>query len=218
VKVDRAVAFVPPRPLPIPISLSSVARRLGLFGGTFDPVHHGHLILARDAVEELALDHLIFLPAAVSPHRTEQPPSATPTQRVEMLKLATAGEPHFLVDECEVHRPPPSYTIDTVRDLQSRNPGAEFFFLLGSDQLPRLPTWHRFAELRALVTFVVFRRAPEDVESAAHAYPMLRRRLDLSATELRKRVASGRSLRYLVPDAVAEYVAHHQLYREEHHP
>ncbi len=193
-------------------------KRLGIFGGTFDPVHHGHLILARDALEQLALDRLLFVPAAVSPHRTDRPPTATPAQRLEMLKLATADEARFAIDECELNRPAPSYSYDTVVDLQSRFPDARLHLLVGSDQLPGLPTWHRFDELKARVMLVVFHRAGNGGEIPQEGHLTLRRRLDISATELRKRVASGLSLRYLVPGAVAKYVEQHQLYREANPP
>jgi nicotinate-nucleotide adenylyltransferase len=195
-----------------------VPKRLGIFGGTFDPVHHGHLILARDAVEHFELDGMIFIPAAVSPHRIACPPVASSIGRVEMLKLALKGEPLFAIDECEIHRPPPSYTFDTVTDVKSRYPDAQLHLLIGADQFSGLPAWHRFAELRSLVTFVIFTRANAAGEIFDTGHPTLRRRVDISATELRKRVASGLSLRYLVPGAVANYIENHQLYREANPP
>lgn len=193
-------------------------KRLGIFGGTFDPVHHGHLILARDALEHFELDGMLFVPTAVSPHRIDCPPAASPAQRVEMLKAAIRDEPRFALDTCEVDRPPPSYTIDTVLDVKSRNPDAQLHLLIGADQFSRLASWHRLEELKRQVVFVVFLRANPAGESIETGHPMLRRRLDISATGLRKRVASGLSIRYLVPGAVAEYVENHQLYREANPP
>lgn len=187
--------------------------RLGLYGGTFDPVHHGHLVLARDAMEHLSLDRLLFIPAAISPHRVDQPPSAPTEHRLAMLRLALAGEPHIQLDECELHRPGPSFTIDTVLEVQARHPRSRLYLLLGADQLPRFDTWHRFEELRSMITFVVFNRATGAEELLTAAYPTLRRRLDISATEIRARVAVGRSIRYLVTESVADYVAQHQLYQ-----
>jgi nicotinate-nucleotide adenylyltransferase len=195
-----------------------VPKRLGIFGGTFDPVHHGHLILARDAAEHFELDGMLFVPAAVSPHRTGCPPVASSTDRLAMLKLALQDEPLFTIDECEIRRPPPSYTFDTVMEIKSRHPDAQLHLLIGADQFSGLHTWHRFTELRTLVTFVIFARADAAGEIIETGHPMLRRRLDISATELRKRVASGLSLRYLVPGAVAAYVDNHQLYREANPP
>ena len=189
-------------------------KRLGIFGGTFDPVHHGHLILARDAMEHFDLDAMLFIPAAVSPHRLTQPPLATPDQRVEMLRLALRAEPRFQVDEIELRRPAPSYTIDTVCEIKSREPEAQLHVLIGADQFSTLLTWHRFLDLKTLVTFIVFSRANVAGENVETGHPRLRRRLDIAATELRQRVASGLSIRYLVPDPVADYIAQHQLYRE----
>ena len=193
-------------------------QRLGIFGGTFDPVHHGHLILARDAIEHFELDRMLFVPAAVSPHRIDCPPAAAAEHRVEMLRAATQDEARFEVDACEIQRPPPSYTIDTVTHIKSRHPDAALHLLIGADQFLQLASWHRLAELKALVTFVVFTRANAAGETVETGHPRLRRRLDISATELRKRVASGLSLRYLVPGAVAQYVENHQLYREANPP
>ena len=172
-------------------------------------------MLARDAWEQLALDRLLFIPAAVSPHRVNEPPRATPAQRVAMLRCALDGERGFEVDECELRRPSPSYTFDTVQEMLARHPGARLYLLLGADQLPTFGAWHRFEELRSLVTFVVFHRAAGAEEHLAAAYPTLRRRLDLSATEVRQRVASGRTVRYLVPEAVAAYIHSQHLYLPE---
>ena len=192
--------------------------RIGLYGGTFDPVHHGHLILARDAAEQLMLQRVLFIPAAVLPHRTDHPPTASSAQRLDMLRMAITADPRFVIDECELHRPGPSYTFDTVTDIKSRYPRSRMYLLLGADQLPRFPTWHRFMELRSIITFVVFNRAIGAEDLLTAAYPTLRRRLDISATELRKRVASDLSIRYLVPGAVADYIEQHQLYREGTQP
>ncbi|MBS0657135.1 MAG: nicotinate (nicotinamide) nucleotide adenylyltransferase [Verrucomicrobia bacterium] len=192
-----------------------MAERIGLYGGTFDPVHHGHLILARDAIEHLSLDQLRFIPARVSPHRLHEPPRVDARHRVEMLRLAIASDARFVLDEYELQRQEPSFTIDTVEHIQAAHPQARLYLLLGADQLARFHTWHRFEELRSVITFVVFNRAVGAEDLLGAAYPTLGRRVDISSTELRKRVASGRSIRYLVPDAVADYIGHHQLYREE---
>jgi nicotinate-nucleotide adenylyltransferase len=183
---------------------------IGIFGGTFDPIHHGHLILAREAVETLQLDRVIFIPAAHSPHKLEQQPTP-PAVRLDMLRAAIEGDPKFAVDPLELERPPPSYAIDTVETLRQRDTGTEFFFLVGEDNVARLSTWHRFAELAQLVQFVVLHRGGLN---AAHPYPAIRRHLEISATEIRKRVASGRSIRYLVPPAVDTIIRERQLYLE----
>ena len=185
-------------------------KKIGIFGGTFDPIHHGHLILARDAVETLRLERLIFVPAAISPHKLDREPTPSGI-RLEMLCAAIEGEPAFTMDAMELERPPPSYAIDTVEALRQREPGAEFFYLVGEDNVFRLPTWHRFPELSQMVQFVVLDRGGLKM---AHPYPAIRRYLDISATDIRNRVASGRSIRYLVPPAVETIIRERQLYRE----
>lgn len=185
-------------------------KRIGIFGGTFDPIHHGHLILAREAIESLRLDRLIFVPAAASPHKVEWKLSP-PDIRLEMLRVAIESEPNFQFDEMELQRPPPSYSIDTVEVLRFRQPTAELFYLIGEDNVARLATWHRFDELSKMVQFVVLARSVLPTE---HPYPKIRRHLDISGSDIRNRVATGRSIRYLVPPAVAKIIHDHQLYRE----
>jgi nicotinate-nucleotide adenylyltransferase len=185
-------------------------KKIGIFGGTFDPVHHAHLILARDAVEQLALDSLIFIPAAASPHKLGQA-ATSPEVRVEMLRAAIEGESRFCLDTVELDRPPPSYTIDTVEFLRKREPNAELFCLVGGDHVAPLETWHRFAELEQLVQFVVLDRTGLN---PPHPYPAIHRRIEISATDIRNRVALGQSIRYLVPPAVEKIIRERQLYRE----
>ena len=186
--------------------------KIGIFGGTFDPIHHGHLILAREAKEELELDRMIFVPAAASPHKLNQI-FAPAEVRLEMLTIALAGEAGFECSALELQRPPPSYAIDTVAACRLTHPTAEFFCVVGDDHLDRLSTWHRFEELSKSVQFVVLNRGGL---SPGHPYPRIQRRLDISATDIRKRVATGRSIRYLVPPAVAEIIRNRQLYRESY--
>ncbi len=190
--------------------LGCALKRIGVYGGTFDPIHYGHLILAREALEQLQLEEIIFVPAAQSPHKLGQ--SRTPARlRVEMLQRAIEGEPRFRIDEIELNRPPPSFTIDTVTELRRRDNQLEIFYLIGSDNLPRLDTWHRIDELHALVRFVVLERGHA---AAVPPYPTIRRQIEISATEIRNRVATGRSIQYLVPPAVEEIIRQRQLYQE----
>ena len=189
--------------------------RLGLYGGTFDPIHHGHLILARDAIERLGLDRIVFLPAAVSPHKLERAP-APAELRGAMVAAAIAEEPRFVMDDSELRRSGPSFTIDTVEQIRARHPGALLFYLIGADNLRELHTWRRIEDLRRLVHFVVFGRGREDSEPA-HDFPILPRRIDISATEIRERVARGVSIRYLVPDPVRLLIESHHLYQEPPH-
>ncbi len=184
-------------------------KKIGIFGGSFDPVHHGHLILAREARETLPLDTLLFMPAAQSPHKTERVP-ASAELRWEMLSAALAGEPGLAASRLELERPPPSYSVETVEQLHAEMPEAELFFLVGEDNLPALPSWQRFDDLRRLVQFVVLDRTGLEVE---YDYPAVRRKIDISASAIRKRVASGQSIRYLVPDAVAQIIEREKLYQ-----
>ena len=185
--------------------------KTALYGGSFDPIHHGHLILAREAMEQLALDRVVFIPAAVSPFKLDAQPAPT-ALRLEMVRAAIAAEPYFECDDSEAHRPGPSFTIDTVEAWLRRAPGDELFYLIGQDNVRDLPKWRRWEELRRLAQFVVFAR---DTAAPQHDFPRIVRRFDVSATEVRKRVAERRSIRYLVPDAVCSIIETHRLYQGE---
>lgn len=185
-------------------------KKIGILGGTFDPIHNGHLLLARDALEQLNLHSLLFIPAALSPHKPGQQPAAGDL-RAEMIRAAIMGEPRFCLDELELARPAPSYAVDTIEALKRREPDAEFVYLIGEDNVAKLPTWHRFPELSRMVQFAVLDRTGVRTE---HPYPTVRRHVDISATELRKRVARGLSISYLVPPAVENLIRERQLYRE----
>ena len=185
-------------------------KKIGIYGGTFDPIHHGHLILAREAREKLELDQIIFVPAAASP--LKEPPRASAALRLEMLQAAIKGEEGFVVDDCEIQRPAPSYSIDTVLQFREREPKAQLFWLIGADNVRSLNKWHRIEELKQLVEFVVLDRGCSELTQ--QIYPVVQRNIDISATDIRNRVASGRSIRYLVPQAVEEIIRREKLYRE----
>ena len=188
--------------------------KIGIYGGTFDPIHNGHLILARDAVEKLGLDELLFIPNAVPPHRPGGK-FAPDALRHEMVLAAIGGEPRFKADDIELRRGGFSYSFDTVLALKERYPAdAELYFLVGGDNIGQLHSWHRIEELKRLVTFVVLNRGALDTENPAMK---LDRRIDISATEIRERIAKNQSIRYLVPEAVRQIIAHHQLYKEPPH-
>jgi len=186
-------------------------KKIAIYGGTFDPVHHAHLILARDAIETLGLDKVILVPAAISPLK-KAAPVAGGEVRLAMLKAAIKGEPEFEVDECELLRPPPSYTIDTVEEIRRRECDAAIYCLIGEDNVEQLPRWHRFADLEKTVRFVVLDRSGKQ---PLHSYQLIHRRIDISATEIRRRVAQRESIRYLVPESVEEIVQRKKLYREQ---
>src|SRR5437762_11152472 len=131
--------------------------KIGIYGGTFDPVHHAHLILARAALERFALERIIFVPTRLSPHKNAS--VANPEARLQMLRSAIEGEPQFEVDDCELQRDPPSYTIDTVQTLKEKNPGAHLIILIDDDNLAELPILRSFDDLRHIVLFIVLQRA-----------------------------------------------------------
>lgn len=187
--------------------------KIALYGGTFDPVHTGHLILARTALETLGLDRVLLIPNTISPHKLARQPTP-PEVRLAMLEAAVADEPGLSVSPVELERGGPSFAIDTVQHLREREPEAEIFYLIGADNLSALDTWHRIAELRELVRFIVFTR---ETGGSHPQFPEIRRRIDISATDIRERVAKGLSIRYLVPEKVRAIIAQHQLYREPHH-
>jgi nicotinate-nucleotide adenylyltransferase len=201
--------------------------RLGIFGGTFDPVHYGHLLLAECCREQLQLDRVWFLPAAVPPHkqRRELAPGA---MRVEMLELAIGGHEGFEVCRYEIERGGVSYTVDTLAHLRAEDPARELFFLMGADSLRDLATWREPERICRLAMPVVVRRAGDPAQldqlaalvdrerleaSARHQVDMPR--IDLASSDLRARVARGLSIRYRTPRAVEKYIETHGLYRGE---
>jgi nicotinate-nucleotide adenylyltransferase len=189
--------------------------RLALYGGTFDPIHLGHLLLARDALEVLKLDRVLFIPAALSPHKLSTSPAPAELRR-EMLAAALAGEPGFVLDDSELSRPGPSFAIDTVERIRAIHPEAELHYLIGADNVPELHTWRRIDDLRRMVEFVVFGRGQEGAKETG-GLRILPRRIDISATEVRRRVAQGASIRYLVPEPVRILITDHQLYQDLPH-
>ena len=185
--------------------------RIGLFGGSFDPVHHGHLILARDAMEQLGLERVVFIPANISPHKLDRPP--VPARlRCEMLAAAIAGEPGFEMDSCEVDREGVSFAVDTVRMMIQQRPEADFFYFIGVDNLAALHTWKEIDELRHLARFTVLARgaAPPDC-----GFPVVTRHIDISSTDIRNRIARGLPVRYLLPEKTCEIIERHGLYRND---
>jgi len=187
---------------------------IGLLGGSFDPVHHGHLVAARVLMERLELEELRLIPAAQQPFKVGRH-GASAEDRAAMLDLALAGESGLRLERVEVERAGPSYTVDTLRQLRHREPGRRFVLLIGADAARDLPQWREAEALPGLAEIVAFGRAGRPAE----AHPLVGRRvdvpaMDISATEIRQRVAEGKSIRYWVPDAVAEYIARRGLYRK----
>jgi nicotinate-nucleotide adenylyltransferase len=201
--------------------------RLGLLGGTFDPVHFGHLLLAEQCREQCGLDAVWFLPAGSPPHKRRD---VTPgRQRLEMLQLAIAGHEAFAVSDRELKREGTSYTVDTLTELHAEQPDAELFFLIGADSLHDLPTWREPKRILELATIVAVNRGDRlnvaeaasfctDAGSVGHEATSRIQfatmpGCDLSATDIRDRVAAGKSIRYMTPRAVEVYIQQHGLYR-----
>ena len=188
---------------------------IGLLGGSFDPVHHGHLIVGQVAAEKLRLDELRFVPAREQPFKRGKHCTSA-EQRAAMLSLAVAGTPGFAVELSELERPGPSYTVDTLRGLRKREPGADFILLLGADAAAELPAWREADQIPRLARVVVFARPGSPVPESPHVSAVVEvPEIDISATEVRNRVRRGQSVRYWVPDAVAEYIKTHRLYLDE---
>ena len=190
--------------------------KLGLMGGMFDPIHFGHLRAAENAREALGLDRVAFVPAAVPPHRAA--PTAAALDRYAMVALATAGDPRFVPWDGEIRRDGPSYTVDTAEALLGENPGAALTLIVGADNLALLLQWKEPARLLSLCTVAVVGRPGEKATEARGLDPsrfvhVEGSHLPIASSALRERVRAGKSVRYLVPDAVAGYIDKRGLYR-----
>ena len=188
--------------------------RLGILGGSFDPPHLGHLIPAIDAAEALGLDGIRFVPAWSQPFKAGLA-FATPDQRLAMTERLVYGIPGFAVDRSEIDRGGLSYTVDTVSQVAVANPMAELVLILGADAYALFEQWREPERIRALASIAVLQRGGDAPPSqgAGPVQVLKTRRVDISSTELRARVADGRTIRGFTPDAVVDYVAEHRLYR-----
>ncbi|NIA08102.1 MAG: nicotinate-nucleotide adenylyltransferase [Actinobacteria bacterium] len=201
-------------------------QRIGLLGGTFDPIHLGHLLLAVHSYEKLDLDRVIFIPARIPPHKGQ--PAASAEQRLQMVRLAVGNDERFLVCDCELSRTSTSYTIDTVKKLQqSLGSNTQLFWLIGSDMLEDLPNWREVNKLVDMIDIVVVQRAGQPSADFSALQPSLTVEqikriqgqainvslIDISSTMARERIAQGLSLRYFVPESVEKYIAKNKLYQ-----
>ncbi len=201
--------------------------RLGIFGGSFDPIHFGHLLMAECCREQCRLDRIRFIPVAVSPHKVDSDP-APPAARLDMLRLAADGHPSFEVSDEEIRRGGVSFTVDTLRRIKGDSPGNELFFLMGADTLAEFGTWKSPAEICQLATLVVVSRpgSPPPNFEALEPFVTTDRlgemrecqvrmpQIDISSTEIRARVAASLSIRFQLPRAVEKYIESQRLYRE----
>ena len=193
-------------------------KRLGIYGGTFDPVHWGHLLLAETAREACELDEVWFVPSGSPPHKQGRP-LTEPRHRINMLELALTGLPWFSVSRIEIGADQPTYTVDTLKRLAAMHPQSELFFLMGADSLADLPTWRQPDRIAELATIVAVNRGdsdaaiPSECDSFADRITLTQMPASgLSATDLRERAATGRSLLFRTPRAVEIYIGEHRLY------
>ncbi len=207
------------------MTLESV-RRLGIYGGSFDPVHYGHLLLAESCREQCQLNQVWLLPAASAPHKLQRKGTSA-RHRVEMLRLAIGGHDALQVSTIEADRGGVSYTVDTLEAIHQQLPDAELFFLMGADSLEDLPHWREPARICQLAVPVVVRRPGSPTPSLSVLAELVDPQrldyfqqcqvtmplMDLASTDIRQRVADGRSIRYRTPRAVEKYIESHQLYR-----
>jgi nicotinate-nucleotide adenylyltransferase len=186
---------------------------VGIFGGTFDPPHYGHLIAAQDAYAELALDKVLFIPARIPPHKQHESVT-TAAVRLRMIQAATAGDDRFEVTDVELRRTGPSYTADTLRDLRETRSGDAFFLLLGVDQVREFQTWREPQSILENAALVMLARGGiEEVPEGDIVQKTVQvTRVDVSSTLVRERVRAGRPIRYLVPAAVEKIIADERLY------
>ena len=189
---------------------------MGLLGGSFDPVHHGHLLIAQDAWEQAQLDQVWFIPAAQSPLKATAP-VASDMARVALLRAAIGKDPRFAVFDWELSQPPPSYSLRTAEELHRQVPEAELFWIIGEDQFGALGDWHRIGELARLVTFLVIARPGWEARGASPVADLRWERLAghefaVSSREIRERVRTGKPIDFLCPSAVVDSIAAQRLY------
>ena len=203
-------------------------RRSGVLGGTFDPIHFGHLVVAEEVYAALELDEMVFVPAGVPPHKPDRKITSA-EQRLAMVELAIASNPHFRVSRVDIDRPGPSYTVDTLRLLREQwGEQTDIYFVIGWDSLEELLTWHDPAGILAQLAQLVAVQRPGHTEHAGYRDALEQRlpgikerlqvvrvpQLDISATDLRQRVKQGRPIKYQLPESVEQYIVEHGLYRE----
>ncbi len=197
--------------------------KIGILGGTFDPIHNAHLFIAEEARVRYALDHVLFIPNSMPPHKQSYTVSAA-EHRFNMTELAVGGNPFFFCSAIEIERPGPSYTVDTLAALHAELPDSELYLITGLDTILEIPTWHRPEEVIRRMQFIVAERPgyawdpgeqdlPEQL--VERVLPLATMHLDISSTDIRRRVREGLPARYLTPEVVVEYIAEHGLYVSE---
>lgn len=186
--------------------------RIGVLGGSFNPPHTGHLLIASDAFESLGLDRMLIVPAAMNPLKANDPSAATAAQRLEMVRLTFGGDPRFEVSSMELDRGGLSYTVDTLEALKAAEPGAELVLLVGMDSLRTLDRWKQPDRIRELAQIAVLTRGDDDTVPPSGVQVVTTRRIDVSSTEIRTRLAAGLSIKGYVQESVERFISTAQLY------
>ena len=195
-----------------PLRHHSRTLRIGILGGSFNPPHVGHVVIASDAYEALGLDKLLIVPASANPLKGTDAPGATSSQRLQMAEMAFGGDPRFEVSAMEIDRGGLSYTVDTLETLARDNRGAELVLLLGLDAFRSLDKWRRPDRIRELATLAVLERGGEMADLPDGVEAVTTRRIDVSSTEIRERLSKGLSVRGFVADSVEEFISAAKLY------
>ena len=195
-----------------------MAQRVGIMGGTFDPIHHGHLVAASEVASRFDLDEVVFVPTGEPYHKSTR--VSTAEHRYLMAVIATAANPRFWVSRVDIDRGGPTYTVDTIRDIAAIRPGAELFFITGADALAQILSWRHAADALKLARFVGVTRPGYDL-SDAHLPSDTVQLVDvpamaISSSDVRERVAAGNPIWYLVPDGIVQYINKHHLYVADH--
>lgn len=188
-------------------------KKIGILGGTFDPPHFGHLLIAEQALEACALDEIWFMPTKIPPHK-QGSNLCSDEERIEMVSKAIQDNPSFHLMLIEFEREGPSYTIDTIRELKLKYNDSDFYFIIGGDMIEYLPKWKEIDQLMSLVTFVGVKRPGHPYTSSYSDNVILidAPQLEISSTEIRDRLLSGRSVRYLLPDKIIHYIKEKNIY------
>lgn len=186
-------------------------KKVGILGGTFDPPHHGHLLIANEVLAALSLDEIWFMPNQEPPHK-QKSAFIENENRLDMLELAIADNQQFRVETIEWQRKGPSYTFETMQLLKEQNPEVQFYFVIGADMIEYLPKWHRIDDLVEIVQFVGVERPTYD---STTSYPVLYvdiPAMDVSSSLIRERLKEGKTIRYLLPDSIIHYIKENHLY------
>lgn len=190
-----------------------MGKNIGILGGSFDPIHLKHLIIAQDTLEQMDLDGIFFIPTSISPLKHTQHPFVLPEHRLKMINFAIQDYPSFHLLDCEIRRGGQSYSIDTVRYLKKEYPNYTFSWIIGADQVQQLPQWKESEDLQRLIDFIVVKRPGYGVQSPSSNFHWIESHLfEISSTEIRSRVSKGQSVAHFLPQSVYQYIKDNQLY------